>query len=36
VLTLYDPDRSKTPIYLGQTRTWSEAADAIRGQIEKQ
>lgn len=29
ILTLYDPDRSKTPTYLSQTRTWSEAAAAM-------
>jgi molybdopterin-containing oxidoreductase family iron-sulfur binding subunit len=36
VLTLYDPDRAKTPTYLGQTRTWGEAEAAIRQAIEKQ
>ena len=30
MLTLYDPDRSQTVTYLGQTRTWDEALAAIR------
>ncbi len=29
VLTLYDPDRAKTVICLGQTRTWDDFAAAI-------
>ncbi len=40
VLGLYDPDRSQSVRYLGQARTWSDAAAAIRqmidGQREKQ
>jgi MoCo/4Fe-4S cofactor protein with predicted Tat translocation signal len=30
VLSLYDPDRSQTVTYLGQTRTWGDAVNAIR------
>jgi molybdopterin-containing oxidoreductase family iron-sulfur binding subunit len=36
VLTLYDPDRSKTVTHLGQTRTWEEAVRVMRDAIEKQ
>ena len=35
VLTLYDPDRAKTPTHLGQTRTWGDAAAAIRQAMDK-
>jgi MoCo/4Fe-4S cofactor protein with predicted Tat translocation signal len=35
VLTLYDPDRSQTPAFQGQTRTWDEAAAALAGAMEK-
>src|SRR5207244_3216322 len=30
VLTLYDPDRSQTVTYRGQTRTWDDAVAAMR------
>src|SRR5262249_25397403 len=30
VLTLYDPDRSQTVTYLGETRTWEEARTGLR------
>ncbi len=36
VLELYDPDRSQSVRYLGQVRTWPDAAAAIRQMIEKQ
>jgi molybdopterin-containing oxidoreductase family iron-sulfur binding subunit len=36
VLTLYDPDRSQTITYLGQTRTWDQAITAIRAALEPQ
>src|SRR5207237_4056567 len=29
ILTLYDPDRSQTVTYLGQTRTWDEGLTAL-------
>ena len=35
MLTLYDPDRSKTVTYLGRPRTWADAAAALRGAMEK-
>jgi molybdopterin-containing oxidoreductase family iron-sulfur binding subunit len=36
VLTLYDPDRSKTVTHLGQTRTWDEARAALLGATGRQ
>jgi MoCo/4Fe-4S cofactor protein with predicted Tat translocation signal len=30
VLDLYDPDRSQTPVYLGDTRSWRKFIDDIR------
>jgi molybdopterin-containing oxidoreductase family iron-sulfur binding subunit len=36
VLTLYDPDRSQTVTYLGQTRTWDDALTALRAAMDKQ
>ncbi len=36
VLSLYDPDRSQIVRYLGQPRTWEDAAAAIKLAIEKQ
>src|ERR1700694_3874237 len=36
VLTLYDPDRSQTPLYRGETRPWSQFVAEIRGLIEKE
>src|SRR4030095_13800010 len=31
VLTLYDPDRSQTPLYRGETRAWTTFVGEIRG-----
>ena len=36
ILTLYDPDRSQTPLYRGETRPWSTFVAEIRGGIEKE
>ena len=36
ILTLYDPDRSQTPLYRGDTRAWSTFVAEIRGLIEKE
>ena len=36
ILTLYDPDRSQTPLYRGETRPWSQFVAEIRGVIEKE
>jgi molybdopterin-containing oxidoreductase family iron-sulfur binding subunit len=36
ILTLYDPDRSQTPLYRGETRPWSQFVAEIRGAIEKE
>jgi MoCo/4Fe-4S cofactor protein with predicted Tat translocation signal len=36
VLTLYDPDRSQTPLFRGQTRAWTSFVADIRGLIEKE
>jgi MoCo/4Fe-4S cofactor protein with predicted Tat translocation signal len=36
VLSLYDPDRSKTVLHLGQTTTWEAAARALRGAMRSQ
>jgi MoCo/4Fe-4S cofactor protein with predicted Tat translocation signal len=36
ILTLYDPDRSQTPTYLGQTRTWEAALNAVRRMMRAQ
>jgi len=36
ILTLYDPDRSQTPLYRGDTRPWSQFVAEIRGAIEKE
>jgi MoCo/4Fe-4S cofactor protein with predicted Tat translocation signal len=36
ILTLYDPDRSQTPLYRGETRAWSTFVAEIRGLIEKE
>ena len=35
VLELYDPDRSQTVTYLGQTSTWNEALTALRQELRK-
>src|SRR5258708_39552746 len=34
ILTLYDPDRSQTPLYRGETRPWSAFVAEIRGSID--
>ena len=36
VLTLYDPDRSKTVLHLGEIRPWSAALAAVRGGLSAQ
>src|SRR5215471_11999939 len=36
LLTLYDPDRSQTPLYRGETRAWTSFVAEIRGAIEKE
>jgi MoCo/4Fe-4S cofactor protein with predicted Tat translocation signal len=36
ILTLYDPDRSQTPLYRGDTRAWSTFVAEIRGLLEKE
>jgi MoCo/4Fe-4S cofactor protein with predicted Tat translocation signal len=36
VLTLYDPDRSQTPLYRGDTRPWSQFVAEIRSAIDKE
>src|SRR5215467_1796855 len=36
VLTLYDPDRSQTPLYRGETRAWTSFVADIRSLIEDQ
>ncbi len=36
ILTLYDPDRSQTPLYRGETRAWTSFVAEIRGLIEDQ
>ncbi len=36
ILTLYDPDRSQTPMYRGETRAWTTFVAEIRGLIEKE
>src|SRR5437870_4683648 len=36
ILGLYDPDRSQTPLYRGETRAWTSFVAEIRGTIEKE
>ena len=36
ILTLYDPDRSQTPLYRGETRPWTQFMAEIRSLIEKE
>ena len=36
ILGLYDPDRSQTPMYRGETRPWTQFMAEIRGAIEKE
>jgi len=36
ILGLYDPDRSQTPLYRGETRPWTQFVAEIRGGIERE
>jgi Fe-S-cluster-containing dehydrogenase component len=36
ILTLYDPDRSQTPLYRGEYRPWSTFVAEIRGAIDRE
>src|SRR5713101_1438005 len=36
ILTLYDPDRSQTPLYRDETRPWTQFVAEIRGLIDKE
>ena len=36
LLTLYDPDRSQTPLNRGETRAWTSFDAEIRGLIERE
>ena len=36
VLGLYDPDRSKSVLYVGEERTWGDFRGAVRELVEKQ
>src|SRR5216110_455529 len=36
ILSLYDPDRSQTPLYHGEYRPWSAFVAEIRGAIDKE
>jgi MoCo/4Fe-4S cofactor protein with predicted Tat translocation signal len=36
ILTLYDPDRSQTPLYRAETRPWSQFVAEIRSAIAKE
>src|SRR5207245_4001913 len=36
ILTLYDPDRSQTPLYRGETRAWTTFVAESPGLIEKE
>ena len=36
VLGLYDPDRSQTPLYLGEIRTWGDFLSEFRGDVTQQ
>src|SRR5438105_2668918 len=36
ILGLYDPDRSQTPLYRGETRPWTSFIAEIRGAIERE
>jgi molybdopterin-containing oxidoreductase family iron-sulfur binding subunit len=36
LLTLYDPDRSQTPLNRGETRAWTSFVAEVRGLIEKE
>jgi MoCo/4Fe-4S cofactor protein with predicted Tat translocation signal len=36
ILSLYDPDRSQTPLYRGETRPWTTFVAEIRSLIEKE
>ncbi len=36
ILTLYDPDRSQTPVYRGETRPWTQFVAEIRELIDRE
>ncbi|HEX5703438.1 MAG TPA: TAT-variant-translocated molybdopterin oxidoreductase [Pyrinomonadaceae bacterium] len=36
ILSLYDPDRSQTPLYRGETRPWTTFVAEIRGLLERE
>jgi molybdopterin-containing oxidoreductase family iron-sulfur binding subunit len=36
ILTLYDPDRSRTSTYLGRIRPWTEFSKDLRGALERE
>jgi molybdopterin-containing oxidoreductase family iron-sulfur binding subunit len=36
VLDLYDPDRSQTPLYLGEIRTWGDFLSGFRRELARQ
>ena len=36
ILTLYDPDRSQTPVFRGETRPWTQFVAEIRGLIDRE
>jgi MoCo/4Fe-4S cofactor protein with predicted Tat translocation signal len=36
ILNLYDPDRSKSVLFKGQTARWGDVLDALRGMLETQ
>src|SRR5882762_10188175 len=36
LLNMYDPDRSQTPVYLGETRSWKNFVDQIRTRMAGQ
>jgi len=36
ILSLYDPDRSQTPLYRGETRPWTTFVAEIRGLLVKE
>jgi molybdopterin-containing oxidoreductase family iron-sulfur binding subunit len=36
LLDMYDPDRSQTPVYLGETRSWKNFVDQIRTRMAGQ
>src|SRR6185436_12900230 len=36
ILTLYDPDRSQSPLYRGETRPWSQFVAEVRAALDKE